>query len=343
MKFSVCIPNFNYEKYLRETLESVVSQHFKDFEVVVSDNASTDKSLEIIQDYENKYPYIRYKVNHTNVGFAGNLDKSAEMAKGEWMIMLSSDDLMTPEALSDYHTFLKTATNKYGSQLAFCSSFDKIDADGNFLEYLGPSNRIWKNEDIDPELSELLNCKVYKIDAGLALNRCLAYYYNPFNFASTCYHHTLYKEVEGYGGSRLMNPDKWFHWKILVHSTHVFFIDKPLFKYRWHNSNQTNSLLQSGALKFFMDEYRSSFEISEPMLEKAGLSQDEVKRNFVHRSILPYTFKYIKSGQRVLALRILFFGLAGYPSICLKSRKTYTLIILLALGKIGSLIAKSIK
>lgn len=342
MKFSICIPNYNYEKYLGETLQSVVSQKLTDFEVVVADNASTDHSVDIIKSFTAD-SRVSYKINRTNVGFAGNLDKSAEMAKGEWMIMLSSDDLMTADALSDYDTFISKAQDKYGSLIAFCSAFDKIDSDGNFLEYIGPSARIWRNEDIDEELSAVLNCNVYKIEAGVALRRCLTYYYNPFNFASTCYHHTMYHMVEGYGGSRMMNPDKWFHWKILSHATHIFFIDKPLFKYRWHSNNQTSNQIQSGALKFWVDEYRSSFEITELMLKKAELNADDVKHNYINRCILPYSFKYIKSGERVLAWRVLFLGMASYLNICLKNRKTYLLLFLLLTGKIGSLLAKKIK
>lgn len=338
--FSICIPNYNYEKYLGETLESVVSQTFRDYEIVIADNASTDKSIEIIQSFAQQHTNIKYKVNSANVGFAGNLDKSAEMAKADWMVMLSSDDLMTPEALSTYHAFIEIASVKYGSEIAFCSAFDKIDGNGEYLEYIGPSNRIWKQEDIDSELSSLMNCTVYKLEAEVALNRCLTYFYNPFNFAATCYHHSLYKKVEGYGGSRIINPDKWFHWRIITESKYIFYIDKPLFKYRWHNTNQTSQQSQSGALKFWVDEYRSSFEITPFMLKKARLSNEEIKHHFINRTILPYAFKYIKTGERILATRILFFGMATYLNICVKNKRTYLIITLLLLGPIGTVIAK---
>ena len=50
---------------------------------------------------------------------------------------------------------------------------------------------------------------------------------NPFNFAATVYATELYRRVEGYGGGRLYNPDKWFHWKVLGAADMAYFIDAP--------------------------------------------------------------------------------------------------------------------
>ncbi len=342
MKFSICIPNYNYERYLGETLESAVNQHYNNYEVVISDNASTDKSLEIIKNYAKQYDFIRYKVNQTNVGFAGNLDKSAEMATGDWIIMLSSDDLMTKEALNSYELFISNAVKKYGTEIAFCSAFDKIDGESKYLEYIGPSKRIWFEEDIDKDLSAMLGCNVYKVESATALRRCLTFFYNPFNFASTCFPASVYNKVEGYSSSRLINPDKWFHWKLLCKTGYVFYIDKPLFKYRWHNHNQASQQTQSGALKFWIDEYRSSFEISSEMLSKSGFTAEEVATAFVNRSVFPYVFKHLKLNERKMAFRIFAFGMATYPHISFKSRKTYLLFLLILLGPIGVLLTRMI-
>ncbi len=92
MKISVCIPNYNYERYLGRTIQSILDQHDPDVEILVSDNASTDGSAALVESFND--PRIHLHVNACNVGFAGNLDRSARMASGELMIMLSSDDLM---------------------------------------------------------------------------------------------------------------------------------------------------------------------------------------------------------------------------------------------------------
>ncbi len=94
MRFSVCIPNYNYERFLGRTIQSVRDQMGAEFEILVSDNASTDRSMDIVRGFAD--PRIRWRVNRCNVGFAGNLDRAARLAEGERMIMLSSDDLMRP-------------------------------------------------------------------------------------------------------------------------------------------------------------------------------------------------------------------------------------------------------
>ena len=100
MKFSICIPNYNYERYLGRTIASVREQQDVDLEILMSDNASTDGSVALAQSFGD--PRIQVHVNAVNVGFAGNLDRAARMATGEWMIMLSSDDLARPGALTTY-------------------------------------------------------------------------------------------------------------------------------------------------------------------------------------------------------------------------------------------------
>ena len=102
MRFSICIPNYNYARYLGQTIQSVLDQQDVEFELLVSDNASTDNSVAIVHGFADSR--IRLKVNACNVGFAGNLDRVAEMATGDYMIMLSSDDIMHPRALSTYQS-----------------------------------------------------------------------------------------------------------------------------------------------------------------------------------------------------------------------------------------------
>ncbi len=97
MKFSICIPNYNYERYLGRTIRSVLDQPDADLEILISDNASTDGSVALAHSFAD--PRIHIHVNSVNVGFAGNLDRAARMATGQWMIMLSSDDLAPAGAL----------------------------------------------------------------------------------------------------------------------------------------------------------------------------------------------------------------------------------------------------
>src|SRR5262245_7849518 len=84
--FSVCIPNYNYAKYIGETIQSVLDQRFQNFEIIVADNASTDGSVKVVEAFRS--PKINIIQNRYNVGFSPNLDRATERARGEHLILL---------------------------------------------------------------------------------------------------------------------------------------------------------------------------------------------------------------------------------------------------------------
>ena len=148
MKFSICIPNYNYERYLGRTIQSVLDQQGADLEVVVSDNASTDRSVEIVRGFAD--PRIRLRVNRCNVGFAGNLDRAARMAEGDWMNMLSSDDLMRPGALATYRALFERIGATAEKSIATCD-MEVIDSEDRLNGHVGlPRNEVWRPEDRAP-------------------------------------------------------------------------------------------------------------------------------------------------------------------------------------------------
>ncbi len=339
-KFSICIPNYNYGQYIGETIKSVVEQDYDNLEVIISDNRSTDNSWEVIQEYVQKDKRVHAYQNVSNLGFAGNLDAVSSKASGQYHLLVSSDDLLNPGALAFYARFIEAVGHE---KVAFSASTTKVDSTGNFLEMGRPNSKLWITSDKEEALSEKFGCDIYKVASGEMLRRCLLSFYGPFMFVSACYNSEDYATAGGYGGSRMMNPDKWFHWRLLAQVDFVYFIDKQLFKYRWHDNNQTAQQKESGALKFYIDEYRSSFEISTLMLEKANLSSEEVKRSFVLNSIQKYSFGLIKRGQPAMARRVFYLGWAAYPSIMLRSRYSWMLLVVLLLGQIGVYLVRPFK
>ena len=310
MKFSVCIPNYNYEQYIGRTIESVFAQSYNNFEILVSDNASTDKSQEVIGNFKDER--LRLSVNACNVGFAANLDKAAQMATGDFQIMLSSDDLMRFDALDTYQKLLITL-GKSASGAIVSSTMDEIDSDDNITGLHNADKELWKESERDSELEKIVGAPVYCVAAGVLLKRCLLTMKNPFNFAATCYSHELYKRVEGYIGGRLINPDKWFNWRLLSVAEHAYFIDRPLFAYRWHQSNQTAQQSATGALKYLVDEYVSTLELNGSVLKRSGLTKEDIESSFIENDIINHGLSTLARGQRERARRILNFGYATYP------------------------------
>lgn len=91
-KISVIIPTFNRASLLDRALNSVFQQNSTEFEVVVSDNCSTDNTSEVVEKYR-KYKNFKYNKNKSNIGMVGNWQKAiCDVATTDWFILLSDDD-----------------------------------------------------------------------------------------------------------------------------------------------------------------------------------------------------------------------------------------------------------
>ncbi len=102
VKISVVIPVYNEEKYIKETLESVKSQDFKDIEVILADNGSTDGTLQIARKV---YPKIRVVVD-TRLGFVGGLsNRGADLAGGELILFIDGDTSVTKDLMQAYYDY----------------------------------------------------------------------------------------------------------------------------------------------------------------------------------------------------------------------------------------------
>ena len=97
---SVGMPVFNGETYLEVAMSSVLAQSFDDFELVICDNASTDRTAEICQDYAARDRRIRYFRNPQNLGAAPNYNLAFSHARGRYFKWLAHDDRMTPSYLA---------------------------------------------------------------------------------------------------------------------------------------------------------------------------------------------------------------------------------------------------
>ncbi len=103
VRFSVLIPAYNQCKYVRESIDSVLSQAFTDYEVFVIDDGSTDRTPEALESYGTRIKVIR----QTNQGPEIARDKAAALAHGEYLVMLDHDDLFLPGAFATYDRIIR--------------------------------------------------------------------------------------------------------------------------------------------------------------------------------------------------------------------------------------------
>lgn len=99
IKVSVVIPVYNVENYLSECLDSVLGQTLRDIEIICVEDASTDKSIEILERYEKVDDRIKVYSNHRNLGLAATRDRGFNLAAGKYIYALDSDDKITEDAL----------------------------------------------------------------------------------------------------------------------------------------------------------------------------------------------------------------------------------------------------
>ena len=98
-RISIGMPVYNGEKFLQEALDSILAQTFEDFELIISDNASTDRTKEICQEYAAKDQRIRYYRNQENLGAGWNINRVFELSTGKYFKWNAHDDNCAPEFL----------------------------------------------------------------------------------------------------------------------------------------------------------------------------------------------------------------------------------------------------
>jgi glycosyltransferase involved in cell wall biosynthesis len=98
-RISIGMPVFNGEKYLKAALDSILAQTYSDFELIISDNASTDKTQQICREYAKMDSRIRYYRNKRNLGAAWNFNSVFKLSSGEYFKWAAYDDVLAPDFL----------------------------------------------------------------------------------------------------------------------------------------------------------------------------------------------------------------------------------------------------
>lgn len=95
---SIAMATYNGEKYLREQLDSIYNQTYKNLEIIVCDDCSSDGTVQILEEYAQSRG-LKYYVNEKNLGYTGNFEKAAKLCNGEFIAFSDQDDIWKPEKL----------------------------------------------------------------------------------------------------------------------------------------------------------------------------------------------------------------------------------------------------
>ena len=135
---SVVIPMYNAAKFIPQTLESLLRQTLKDFEVIIVDDCSTDLSVEVVENFMEAFAaqgirlhLLESPTNSGTPGFPRNL--GIQFARGEYVTFLDSDDLLTPTALEE----LSTLAENFSADVVHTETFFTLFEDGDVEIYAG--------------------------------------------------------------------------------------------------------------------------------------------------------------------------------------------------------------
>jgi glycosyltransferase involved in cell wall biosynthesis len=316
--FSVCIPNFNYAHYLKETVESVLNQSFENFEIIIVDNASTDSSWELMQSFSD----ARIKVfrNSSNIGFAPNLQVATEKAKGKFIHLLSADDTMKPNALNIYHDWIQSIDSEKRSSLFLFSD----------VEYIVEKSKVFGFETRDRKRFESKQCGLESYQpseqvetySGIEiLKRSMPLLKNPAPFLSVVVSSELWQSVSGFNAVRNIGPDKFFNYKALFQNPLVAYFPQPLFQYRIHRS--ANAVAQATNVKQQIDDYLNILDFNKQM-ESCGINREIALQSFLNRVCFKTGLQALLNKNRRQAWRMLGCMLF-FPESSLKNYRFYLL------------------
>jgi len=105
---SVVVPCYNHEKYVKETIESIVNQTYKNIELIVIDDGSIDNSVKIIQELANKYNFTF--IHRPNKGLSATLNEGIKLSKGKYFCVCASDDMYMPDKIEKQVEFMENTT-----------------------------------------------------------------------------------------------------------------------------------------------------------------------------------------------------------------------------------------
>lgn len=228
-KITVIITSYNYGHYLPEAIDSVLNQIYMPDEIILSDDASTDLTPEIMQHYAKQYPdLIKVNINKENMGIEAHFNKVVAMAKGDYICILGADNRMPAHYIKEQLMKIKSDP-KIGvvyTDFALFGNRAKNVFDNFFNDF--------KGHQVAPDTYTIIfpdfNDKSKKIlDSGM-----------NFIHGSSMYRKEAFNAVGGYGTRAGVAEDQQFFSKILNNGWLAVKAKNVFLEYRQHSQDQAN-------------------------------------------------------------------------------------------------------
>lgn len=234
---SVIIPSFNHEKFITSTIKSIINQTFRNLELIIIDDNSTDNTQNAVLSLENecrkRFANFKFIKKEQNKGINNSLNTGIDLANGEFVYIIASDDIAKPEAIETFYSFIKDKAD-----------YALITGDGELIDE--NNNRIFWDHEFNPHKKYDPVVAKYKTTAQRmeksARINFLSEQYGDYktllwsNYVTNGYLLRKSALLEA-GKYREDVLEDWYMNLQLAKKYKFKFIDKVLFSYRWHSSN----------------------------------------------------------------------------------------------------------
>jgi glycosyltransferase involved in cell wall biosynthesis len=217
-KVSFVVPCYNLAHFLTDCINSIVSQTYQDFEILIMDDCSPDNTPEVAQTFtDTRIKYIR---NVANIGHTNNFNKGISASRGKYVWLISADDfLKTNYVLNRYVTLMESNSN---IGYVFCPAIalrKNTDCGIEKWSYHGPEDRVFEGKKFLQRL--LVECCV-PAASGMARREC-------------------YENI-GLFPTDLLYGEDWYMWSTFAFHYDVGYLSEPMVYYRQHGDSITNIL-----------------------------------------------------------------------------------------------------
>lgn len=260
---SVIIPSYNHENYVKDTIESIIAQTYKNIELIVIDDGSKDSTWQKIQEMRDKCEERFIKVHFEtkeNEGTCKTLNKLLSLAQGEFIYLIASDDLAKPQAIENEINFLISNPD----YALVVGDNEIIDGEGKACYWDKTRNNVYDIKKAKYKtFCDFLKQNRKDIDFN---SKQFGNYQSLYvgNYIPNGYliRKSIFEKI-GYFTPEAPLEDYWLMLQISKYSK-MKYLDEVLFYYRWHNANTIKNVEK---IRLFTDK---TSELEEKILSKVN-------------------------------------------------------------------------
>lgn len=265
--FSLVIPAYNAESTLAETLESVLAQTFSDFEAIVVNDGSSDRTHDIAAVFAERDARIRV-VDQPNGGTGSAYNAGVRTARADWVMMLSADDLITPDHMATYHEALSESGQVEWSGEP--GSIGIVTSGGEFF---------YEDGTTEPFYPELPWVGPEGVTLAELIERC-------FIAVGAAYPRALWESIGGFKED-LYAEDYLFFLEILARGYRHHYVPEPLAIHRRHRAQKSaNGLLMRRQDREIVSRLVASYDLAPADAAAARATIERLTSNIARRTRL---------------------------------------------------------